>query len=245
MSAVIDESPEATAAPPKPVSRSDKYYVVENRTARSIQIAAIENTGDQAPLIIPPFGARRITATQYSRFDFQRWEDPGLIVSIPELDPVERARISGAEGSSDTIAAAVLIGVGLLGVLLPGMLDQAQLRVGDQTGILSQTASVVRTLFPFFLLLVIAAPLLLDGTYLARRRTWFSQGGRALALGIIAISVIAVAVIGPVLIMVSFSMKDVTATGRMLQMIFSNSRYEDFRINRPTFAEKGGCFDPL
>jgi hypothetical protein len=220
MREVIDGSPEAVAAPLEPMSQSDKYYVIENRTARSIQIAACENAAARAPLIIPPFGARRITKSQYERFDFRRWEDPGLIVSFPEPDQVERAKVSGAEVSFYTIAAAVLIGVGLLGVLLPGMLDQIQLRVQDQTGILSQTASVIRTLFPLSLLLVIAAPLLLVGTYLGRRRTWFSQGGRALALAIIAISVIAVAAIGPVLIMVSFSMKDVTVTGRMLQMIF-------------------------
>jgi hypothetical protein len=218
MSEVIDEVPETV--PPEPVNPSEKYYGVENRTARSIQIAAIENTAARAPLIIPPFGARRITATQYQHFDFQRWEDPGLIVTFPEPDPVERAKVSGAEVSFYTIVAAVLIGLGLLGVLLPGLLDQVQLRVQDQTGILPQTASVIRTLFPLSLLLVIAAPLLLVGTYLARRRTWFSQGGRALALAIIALSVIGVAAIGPVLIMVSFSMKDVIVTGRMLQMIF-------------------------
>lgn len=175
MSAVVDDSPEAVIVPPEPVSHVDKNYVVENRTARSIQIAAIENAADRAPLIIPPFGARRITAAQYKHFDFQRCEDPGLIVSSLEPDQVERAKVTGAEVSFYTIVAAVLIGVGLLGVLLPGMLDQVQLRVQDQTGILSQTASVLRALFPFSLLLVIAAPLLLVGTYLARRRTWFSR----------------------------------------------------------------------
>jgi hypothetical protein len=220
MGALVDAIPEMVDVPPKPVNLSGKFYVVENRTARSIQIAATNTSSNAAPLIIPPFGARRITGAQYQHFDFEQWEDPGLIVSYPEPDPVERARASGAEISFYTIVAALLIGVGLLGVLLPGMLDQVQLRIQDQTGILSQTASALRPLFPFFLLLVVTAPLLLVTTYLARRRTWFSQGGRALALAIIAISVIAVAAIGPVLIMVSFTMKDVIVTGRMLQMTF-------------------------
>ena len=220
MSAVLDEVPEAVIVPPEPVSHVDKNYVVENRTARSIQIAAIENAADRAPLIIPPFGARRITAAQYQHFDFQRWEDPGLIVSSLEPDQVERAKVTGAEVSFYTIVAAVLIGCGPVGCAAARHVGSGSVRVQDQTGLLSQTASVLRALFPFSLLLVIAAPLLLVGTYLARRRTWFSQGGRALALAIIAISVIGVAAIGPVLIMVSFSMKDVLVTGRMLQMIF-------------------------
>ncbi len=220
MSAVADAALEAVNTPPEPLSQPGKYYIVENRTARSIQIASTDTASDRVPLIIPPFGARRITEIQYHRFDFRRWEDPGLIVSYPEPDPVERAKISGAEVSFYTVIAVVLIGIGLLGVLLPGLLEQILLRLPDQSGILAQTVSVLRSLFPFFLLLVIAAPLLLVATYLARRRTWFNQGGRALALALIAVSVIAVAAIGPVLIMMSFSMKDITVTGRMLQMIF-------------------------
>ena len=51
----------------------------------------------------------------------------GVAVLVRRLTPVPMAMPYNA----------VLIGVGLLGVLLPGMLDQVQLRVQDQTGILS------------------------------------------------------------------------------------------------------------
>jgi hypothetical protein len=57
--------------------------------------------------------------------------------------------------------------------------------------------------------------------YLARHQAWLRQDGGVLALGLVAISVIAVAAIGPVLIMVAFTANNTTLnTGRMLQIIF-------------------------
>ncbi len=194
------------------VNQPDKFYIVENQTARSIQIASRDTTGNPAPLIIAPFGTRRISETQYHCFDFRRWEDPGLIVSSPEPPLEQRKAVSAAEFKVYTAVAAILVGMGVFGMILPGLLD----RLGMPPGI----GALVRSALPLFWLLVIAAPLVLAAVYLAQRRTWFSQGGRALALGLILVSVIAVAAIGPVLIMVSFTASDVAVTGRTLQMVF-------------------------
>jgi MFS family permease len=212
MSEVANELPATMDALQVQLSQPDKYYIVENQTARSIEIASQELTGNPAALILAPFGARRISETQYHGFDFRRWEDPGLIVSSLEPPREERKAISAAEFRVYTTAAAILVGIGLLGVSLPGLLAQV--------GILTGVQVLLRSFFPLFLLLIIAVPLALVAVYLAQRRTWFSQGGRTLALGLIAVSVIAVAAIGPVLIMVSFTTSGVTVTGRMLQMIF-------------------------
>ena len=212
MSEVANGLPATMVVPQAQVNQPDKFYVVENRTARSIQIASREATGGPAPLILAPFGARRISEAQYRCFDFRRWEDPGLIVSSPEPPLEQRKAVSAAEFKVYTIVAAVLVGVGLLGVILPGILAQL--------GILPGIGALVRSVFPLFLLLVIAAPLVLAAVYLAQRRTWFSQGGRALALGLVAVSVIAVGAIGPALIMMSFTTDAITVTGRMLQMVF-------------------------
>jgi hypothetical protein len=212
MSEVANELPATMVVLQTQVNQPEKYYVVENRTARSIQIASTEGAGNPAPLILAPFGVRRISETQYHCFDFHRWEDPGLIVASLEPPREERKALSAAEFRVYTIAAAVLVGVGLLGVILPGLLAQIEILAGVE--------NLLRSLFPLFLLLIIAVPLALAAAYLAQRRIWFSQGGRALALGLIAVSVIAVAAIVPVLIMMSFTMKDVNITGRMLQMVF-------------------------
>jgi hypothetical protein len=216
MSEAVDELPAAMGAPIAQVNQPDKFYVVENKTARSIQIAPTEAASDLAPLIIPPFGARRITETQYHRFDFRWWEDPGLIVSLPEPPLEQRKALSAAEFRVYTVVAAVLVGVGVLGVILPGILDQ----IGILPGILPGIRNLLRGGFPLFLLFVIAAPLVLAAVYLVQRRTWFSQGGRALALGLVAVSVIAVGAIGPALIMMSFIPDAINVTGRMMQMVF-------------------------
>ncbi len=203
----------ATEAPPAQ-KQPDKIYVVENKTAHSIQIAPTEQANDLAPLIIPPFGGLRISKTQYERFDFRRWEDPGLIVSLPETPLEKRKAVSAAEFRVYTIIAAALVGVGLLGVILPGILQQINILTGIR--------NLLQSGFPLFLLFIIAAPLVLVAVYLAQRRTWFNQGGQALALALILFSVITVAAIGPVLIMASFTQEAVTitVTGRMLQMVF-------------------------
>lgn len=219
MSEAVDELPAARDVPPAQVDPLEKFYVVENKTARSLQIAPIEAAGDVAPLIIPPFGARRISETQYGCFDFRRWQDPGLIECVKEPDKKERTGISRTD-KAFTIIAAVLVGVGILGVFLPGVLDQilgAPPGIQNPIGILT---GILRSGFPLFLLFIIAAPLVLTAAYLAKRRDWFRQGGGALALGLVAVSVIGVAAIGPVLIMMSFRPETVPVTGRMMQMIF-------------------------
>ncbi len=203
---------EAAATPDAPAAQPAEYFIVENQTARSIQIKSTGGAGRQAPLNLAPFGMRRIPKAQSADFDFQPWKDAGLIVSFPEPPLEQRKAISAAEFKVYTTVAAVLVGVGLLGVILPGILAQM--------GILPGIQDLLRSLFPFFLLCVIAAPLILAVVYLAQRRTWFSQGGRTLALGLVAFSVIAVGAIGPALIMMSFTTEAIPFTGRMLQMVF-------------------------
>lgn len=212
MSEAANALPAAISAPPAQVNPPDKFYIVENETARSIQIAPAGVARDVPPLIIPPFGARRISETQYHCFDFRGWEDPGLIVSSLEPPLEQRKAVSAIEFRVYTIVAAALVGVGLLGVILPGILAQL--------GILLGIRELLLRIFPLFLLFIIAAPLVLAAAYLAQRRTWFSQGGSALALGLVAVSVIAVGAIGPALIMMSFTTDAINVTGRMMQMVF-------------------------
>jgi hypothetical protein len=238
---VQDKPLVATSAPAAAVNKPiEIYLVVENQTARSIQINPTKDGSDVVPLIIPPFGARRILKTQYDNFNFRHWEAAGLIVSSEEPPPKERQPVSTAFRVY-IVVAAVLVGVGLLGMILPGILDRimgTQPGTQDQTGIppglLEQIFGVLpkiqnqagtpgdllRSAFPLFLLFIIAAPLILAAVYLVQRRAWFSQRGPALALGLIAVSVIVVAAIVPVLIMASFIPDKVAVTGRMLQMAF-------------------------
>jgi hypothetical protein len=203
---------EAAQAWPAVETASDKYYIVENKTARSLKIAASPASGKQAALILPPFGARRVPQTQYGDFDFRRWEDLGLIEAAPEPEKETRPALTASESKVYVTLAVILVGVGVVGVFLPGLMAQLS--------VLPEIRNWLLRLFPLFALCIIAAPLVLAAIYLTRRRDWFRQGGGALALGLVALSVVAVAAVGPVLTMMSFRAETINTTGRMMQIIF-------------------------
>ena len=158
----------AAAQPP------EKYYIVENKTARSLKIVLTPSSGKPAALILPPFGARRLPQSQYGSLDFQRWEEQGLIELALEPEKEECPKLTTAEFKVYITLAVVLVGVGIVGVMLPGIL--ARLNV------LLEIQNLFLSLYPLFLLCIIAAPLVLATIYLTQRLDWFSQGGGALAL---------------------------------------------------------------
>jgi len=217
MSEAADGLSADTDAPKAQTNQPVMFYIVENQTARSIQIESKVAKDGVPAFIIPPFGALRISVKQYHGGEFKRWEDAGLIVSAPEPPLQIRKKLSRRERRNYAVVAVLLVGVGVLGVILPGILALLGPWLGIQTAGI-QTA--LRIGFPLFLLFIIAAFIVLVGVYAAQRRAWFSQSGRALALGLIALSVIAVGAIGPALIMLSYIPADVNFAGRMMQMVF-------------------------
>src|SRR5512139_4054100 len=97
---VPEQSPAQQVAAPGAMARFQAYrrrsraqakarrmFVVENQTARSIEIAPQETAGAAADvLLLPPFGARTLTAERFPQYDLAHWKNLGLVTTYVQKD---------------------------------------------------------------------------------------------------------------------------------------------------------------
>jgi hypothetical protein len=208
-------------------AETQRRFVVENQTARAIQIESADIASPAIDaLLLPPFGARTLTAAQRPQYRLERWENLGLITIQERTDP-------GAARWLYLSMAAV--GFGMLLALFSVLLSnnrttlQNSLRLLQDDGKFERFVSYTNL---FTLGLFILAAGLLVG-YILRRLGWLQRAGQAVSLVLVAISVIFVGAVCPALTVMYFSLEEwfldnppvnwlvpPATFGRVLQIVF-------------------------
>jgi len=203
-----------------------RMFVVENLMARSIEIAPKDTASATADvLLLPPFGARTLTAQSFPQYDFARWTYLGLVTTY--------VRKESGSGRLLYLGAAAFVMAILLALV---NLQKDSFLVPSPS-----FRSLDRIYTAFYHLLPLAAPLAWGAfivaigllvAYLLRRLGWLQQAGRAVSLILVAISVIFVAALCPALTVMYFGLEEWSQNapeywlfppatfGRMLQVVF-------------------------
>lgn len=237
---VTEQSPAQQVAAPGAMARFQAYrrrsraqakarrmFVIENQTARSIEIKPQDTAGAAADiLLLPPFGARTLTAERFPQYDLTRWKNLGLVTSYVRKD-------SGASrllylGAAVFVVAILLAVVNLTkDALTTPSPNPRTVQDGIYLAFYQFVPMVPTFAWGAFF---IAVGLLV--AYVLRRLGWLQQAGRAVSLILVAISVIFVAAVCPALTVVYFGLEEwmqntpdlwlfpPATFGRMLQIVF-------------------------
>ena len=208
-------------------AEAQRRFVVENQTARVIQIEPMDAAGSTVDvLLLPPFGARTLTAAQRPQYQLERWENLGLI-TVQEN--------KGHRAARWLYLSAAALGFGLVLALLSMLLSnnraalQSSFRLLQDDGKYEWFVSFTNL---FTVGLFILAIGLLVG-YILRRLGWLQRAGQTVSLVLVAISVILVGAVCPALTVIYFSLEEwfldnppinwlvpPATFGRVLQIVF-------------------------
>ena len=201
-----------------------RRFVVENQTARAIQIKPQADIGDA--LLLLPFGARTLTATQRPQYSLERWQNLGLI-TIHEIRDQGAARL--------LYLSMAALGCGLLLASFSVFLGNNRADVQKNLRLLVDNTQYERFASFINLLMLglfIITVILLAG-YVLRRLGWLQRAGQTVSLALVAVSVIFVGAVCPALTVIYFSLEEwfldnppvdwllpPATFGRLLQIVF-------------------------